>query len=183
VDRHPEAIPEMKLMDKDEFLQPDRFGAARFLLCGGMIGVLAAINEEIEWSQAGTILLIFVIVFILCSTVFRSIWAGVTLAIPLIIANLAAFTYMVFKEISLDVDTLPVFAVGIGVGVDYGIYVLSRFREEYQNFHDVDKAVQPISIVGAFPIDDINSATQLLSEVAPIKVSHPLPYLTLIQAV
>jgi len=142
VDTYPQAIPEMKLMDKDEFMTPERYGAARFLLCGGTIGVLAAVNEEIEWSQAGTILLVFVIVFILCSTVFRSVWAGVTLAIPLIIANLAAFTYMVIKEISLDVDTLPVFAVGIGVGVDYGIYVISRFREEYENFKDIDKAVQ-----------------------------------------
>jgi len=141
VDTYPQAIPEMKLMDRDEFMTAERFGAADFKLCGGMIGVLAAINEEIAWSQAGTIMLIFCIVFVLCSSVFRSIWAGVVLAVPLIIANLAAFTYMVFKEISLDVNTLPVFAVGIGVGVDYGIYVISRFREEYTNTGDIDKAI------------------------------------------
>lgn len=141
VDTYPQAIPQMRLMDRDEFMTAERFGAADIKLCGGMIGVLAAVNQEIAWSQAGTIMLIFFIVFVLCSSVFRSIWAGVCLALPLVIANLAAFTYMVFKEISLDVNTLPVFAVGIGVGVDYGIYVLSRFREEYGRTGDIDKAI------------------------------------------
>ncbi len=142
VEAHPEAIPKMKLMDRDEFMTPQRFGAADFKYAAGRIGVIAAIDEEIAWSQAGTILLIFIIVFILCSTVFRSVWAGVVLAIPLIIANLAAFAYMVIKGIGLDVDTLPVFAVGIGVGVDYGIYVVSRFREEYERLGDIDMAIR-----------------------------------------
>ncbi len=142
VDTYPQAVSEMKLIDKDEFMTPERYGAAQFLLCGGTIGVLAAINEEIEWSQVGTLLLIFVMVFILCASAFRSVWAGITLTVPLVIANLVAFIYMVFKEISLDVDTLPVFAIGVGVGVNYGIYIISRFREEYENELDIDKAVK-----------------------------------------
>ncbi len=149
VEHHPEAIPMLKLMDRDEFMSPKRFGAADFKYAAGRIGVIAAIDEEIEWSQAGTILLIFIIVFILCSTVFRSVWAGIVLAIPLIVANLVTFGYMVIKEIGLDVDTLPVFAVGIGVGVDYGIYVISRMREEYENLRDIDAAVtKAISTAG-----------------------------------
>lgn len=68
--------------------------------------------------------------------------------------------------------------------IDMPLSTLAAELNRYTLGHiHVDKAVQPISIVGAFPVDDINSATQLLSEVAPIKVSHPLPYLTLIQAV
>jgi predicted RND superfamily exporter protein len=141
VDKHKEAYPMMELLEQDEFMSAERFGIVQFELAGGVIGVLAAINEEIEWSQTGTLLMIFLIVFAFCSIVFRSIVAGTILAIPLLVANLATFIYMVKNEIGLDINTLPVFAVGIGVGVDYGIYVLSRFQEEYDKLGNMEEAI------------------------------------------
>jgi len=141
VDKNEGAFPKMELLDKSEFMSAERFGIVDFKLAGGVIGVLAAINEEIEWSQTGTLLMIFLIVFAFCSIVFRSVVAGTILAIPLVVANLATFIYMVKNDIGLDINTLPVFAVGIGIGVDYGIYVLSRFQEEYARFGSIDEAI------------------------------------------
>lgn len=45
----------------------------------------------------------------------------------------------------------------------------------------VDQEIQSLRIMGSFPLDDLNSATQLLAQIGPIKISQPLPYLTLIQ--
>ena len=59
----------------------------------------------------------------------------------LILANFLAFTYMVFKGIGLNINTLPVASLGIGLGVDYGLYIVSRITEVYQEEKDLRKAV------------------------------------------
>ena len=50
--------------------------------------------------------------------------------IPLCISNFIAFAYMAINQIGLSIPTLPVSAAGIGMGVDYGIYLLARVKEE-----------------------------------------------------
>ncbi len=105
----------------------------RFRYAAGYGGILAATNEEIKTSQAGTLVLVFLTVFVFCGLAYRSIVAAVLLCVPLLVANLVAFMYMVLNDIGLDVNVLPVSAVGIGVGVDYGIYILSRMEEEFKN--------------------------------------------------
>jgi len=53
----------------------------------------------------------------------------VLLILPLGLANALVNAYMAARGIGLDVDTLPVIAVGVGFGIDYGIYILSRVQE------------------------------------------------------
>jgi hypothetical protein len=69
-------------------------------------------------------------VFFFCSLEFKSIKAGLILTIPLLISNWIAFAYMAIFQIGLSISTLPVSAAGIGMGVDYGIYLLARLEEE-----------------------------------------------------
>ena len=107
----------------------------------GYGGILAAVNEEVEWSQTGTIVLVFLAVFVICSLSFRSFVAGILHGIPLIIAALIAFAFMALTDIGLDINTLPVSAIGVGIGVDYGIYLLSRFAEEYSETGDWETTV------------------------------------------
>ncbi|MBW1912631.1 MAG: MMPL family transporter [Deltaproteobacteria bacterium] len=114
---------------------------AEFKWAGGVIGIMAATNEEVERSQFGILLLVMIAIFFLCSITFRSVVAGVILTVPLLVANFACFAFMGLKGISLDVNTLPVAAVGIGVGVDYGIYLLSRIEEEYGKTGDLASTI------------------------------------------
>ena len=60
----------------------------------------------------------------------------------LILANFLAFTYMVFKNIGLNINTFPVVSLGIGLGVDYGLYIVSRIIEVYKEEKDLSKAVR-----------------------------------------
>jgi hypothetical protein len=105
----------------------------KFRYAAGYGGILAGTNEEIVWSQTGTLFLIFLTVFVFCGIAYRSVVAAVLLCIPLLVANLVAFAFMAIRNIGLDINSLPVSAVGIGVGVDYGIYMLSRMEEEFKN--------------------------------------------------
>ena len=115
---------------KDNPMKTER---GEFLLAGGGIGLEIALNEEMRDSHAKMDLLVLGIIFIMCSLAFRSFVAGAMLAVPLILSNLMAFSYMAFANIGLSVNTLPCSAVGVGVGVDFAIYLYSRCIEEFPN--------------------------------------------------
>jgi predicted RND superfamily exporter protein len=72
---------------------------------------------------------------------YRSIAAGLILTIPLCISNLIAFALMGIYQVGLTVSTYPVSSIGVGLGVDYGIYFLSRLLEEKQQTGDVNEAL------------------------------------------
>jgi len=102
-------------------------------LASGSIGMLAAINETVKESQFLNILLVSGAIFLLCSITYRSIMAALILMIPLNLASLITLSIMKFLGIGLNINTLPVISVGVGVGIDYGVYLLSRLCEEYKN--------------------------------------------------
>jgi len=107
-----------------------------YKLAGGVIGVEAAINEVVAEKQLQTLIIALVGVFVFCSINFRSFKAGLALMIPLALSNFMAFAYMAINHIGLSISTLPVSAAGIGMGVDYGIYLVARLQEEYGRNHD-----------------------------------------------
>jgi predicted RND superfamily exporter protein len=94
-------------------------------LLGGNAGVEAATNIVV--AQANTIMrvLIYTVVIIFCFIAFKS-WRAVLCAIiPLVITSVLAQALMVWLHIGIKVATLPVSALGVGIGVDYALYVLS----------------------------------------------------------
>jgi predicted RND superfamily exporter protein len=131
-------------VDNHSKLQPPM----KYKLAGGAVGVQAAINEVIEeyhWKTLGWALLA---IFLICWVMFRSIVAALILTIPLIISNLIALSmmatgmfYLLPVPITITQSTLPVAAVGIGLGVDYGIYMLGRILEEYKVGKDLKGAI------------------------------------------
>ena len=90
-----------------------------------------AVNEEMKRSHLIIDLMVLTVIFVLCSMAFTSIVAGLMLTLPLILANLIAFAYMSINNIGLSINTLPVAAVGVGVGVDFAIYIYSRCIDEF----------------------------------------------------
>jgi len=100
----------------------------RFKLVTGNVGVMAATNEEVAASQFPIILYVFLAVTLLCLCEFRAVRTVMCIIIPLGIVSLLAYALMNILEIGLKVSTLPVVALGVGIGVDYGIYICSRVR-------------------------------------------------------
>ena len=116
-----------------------------FRLASGYLGILAAVNEVVAQAQAQNIILILGTIFIFCGLVYRSVVAPLMLLSTLVLAKFMTMGFMVMNGISLNVNTIPVASIGIGVGVDYSIYVLSRIIEEYQRYRDLNKAI-PVAL-------------------------------------
>lgn len=117
-------------MSKYSKLEPE--DAITYKLAGGVIGVEAAINEVVARKQLQTLLIALAGVFVFCAVNFRSFKAGLILMLPLALSNFMAFAYMAIFQIGLSISTLPVSAAGIGMGVDYGIYLIARLQEEHR---------------------------------------------------
>ncbi|SFU13893.1 efflux RND transporter permease subunit [Pseudomonas marincola] len=111
-----------------------------FKLAGGNVGVMAASNEAVQQAEAqmhGSLLLA---VALFCWLTFRSGRAVLCILIPLaIVATLCSAVMAVFG-IGLKVATLPVMALGVGVGVDYGIYLYERMQHELAAGKDLRNA-------------------------------------------
>jgi predicted RND superfamily exporter protein len=114
--------------------------SVRYLLAGGLLGILAASNEEVEWSYRVNVPLIFLVVFLLSLAAYRSLMGALIVMIPSLVAQPLLQAVMYLVGIDLNINSLPVAAVGIGIGIDYGYYVLSRIIEEYEQTNDFDEA-------------------------------------------
>lgn len=98
---------------------------ARFLLAGGNAGIEAATNIVIRSYNLITLLGVYLMVAVLCLIAFRSWRATLCALLPLALTSLMAEALMVMLGIGVKVATLPVVALGVGIGVDYALYVLS----------------------------------------------------------
>jgi predicted RND superfamily exporter protein len=107
----------------------------------GTIALQQSINDTVDYYKWIILGLLNLVILISCSWAYRSVVAGIMLLIPVNLSNTFLEATMVQMGIGLDVNTLPITAIGIGVGIDYGIYLLSRICEEYQEFPDHAKAI------------------------------------------
>ncbi len=124
-----------------EFIQANPIKGVTFRLAGGYGGLLAAINEVVTLHQTQVTVLAFSIVFLFCGIAYRSILAGILFLVPLLISNYLTYALMGARQIGLDVNALPVVALGVGLGVDYGLYVVDRIKEEFSVSHNLEDAV------------------------------------------
>ncbi len=104
----------------------------RVRLGSGTIALQEAVNRVIERYHWLVILGVNFFVFVLVSLAYRSMLAGLLLLVPVNLANEALTAAMHLLGVGLDVNSMIVAAIGVGVGIDYGIYLLSRICEEIQ---------------------------------------------------
>ncbi|EOG4615701.1 RND family transporter [Pseudomonas aeruginosa] len=113
-----------------EFTAAHPLEEGRWQLAGGVIGVMAAVNEIILSSQIEAIALALLVLAVICILVYRSSVAGMVFMVPVIISNMLTFAFMTWKDIGMNINTVPVAALGIGLGVDYAFYIADRIKEE-----------------------------------------------------
>ena len=116
---------------------------------GGIIGTTAAANQETEVSDFKMTLAIIVAVVFAISVAYRSLVAGLMVFVILVLCVMTNRAFMTVRDIGLNVNTLPVTAVGIGVGVDYAIYMLDRLKEEMRHRTLIDGIVTSMRTTGA----------------------------------
>jgi predicted RND superfamily exporter protein len=97
----------------------------QFLLAAGSAGIDAATNIVVKKAWTEMLLLVYAAVVVLCFVTFRSWRAVVVAVVPLVITSVLCEALMVILGIGVKVATLPVIALGVGIGVDYALYLLS----------------------------------------------------------
>ena len=102
---------------------------ASFELATGNIGPMAATNETVERKELWILAGVFASVTLMCLITFRSILGTVLVVAPLALVSVLVYAVMALVGIGLKVTTLPMVALGAGIGVDYGIYLFSRMQE------------------------------------------------------
>lgn len=102
----------------------------KFELAAGSIANHAATNDVIEQAQLPILVTIYLAIGLLCFFTFKSIRATICIILPLSLVSILCYALMVSLEIGLKLSTLPVIALGAGIGVDYAIYLFSYFKRE-----------------------------------------------------
>lgn len=111
-----------------EFADTHNKEGLEFLLAAGNAGIEAATNEVIKSAELTILILVYICVAVMCMITFRSFAATLCIVLPLVLTSVLGNALMAFMGIGVKVATLPVVALGVGIGVDYGIYIYSRLE-------------------------------------------------------
>jgi predicted RND superfamily exporter protein len=111
-----------------EFAKENNKDGLEFILAAGNAGIEAATNEVIKESELTILILVYLCVATMCMITFRSWAATLCIVLPLVLTSVLGNALMAFMGIGVKVATLPVVALGVGIGVDYGIYIYSRLE-------------------------------------------------------
>jgi len=105
---------------------------AQIRLAAGNVGVMAATNETVRAKELLILAGVFAAVIVMCLVTFRSVVGTLLVVLPLALVSVLVYAVMALVGIGLKVSTLPMVALGAGIGVDYGIYLFSRMQEFLQ---------------------------------------------------
>jgi len=113
-----------------EFAQQHRIEQGEILLAGGLVGVLAAVNEVLLSGQVESIALALLVLVVCCAVAYRTTMAGIFFMVPVVLSNTLTFSFMAWQGIGMNINTVPIAALGIGLGVDYAFYIVDGIKEE-----------------------------------------------------
>jgi hypothetical protein len=139
--RYSNSIITNALEKAKEFINKNVMEGGKFRLAGGAMGVAAAVNSEVEWSYWVNLITIFAAVVLICFVIYKSILVPLILILPLAFAQVVCDLLMLIFGVDLNINSLPVASIGVGVGINYGIYMLDRILFEYQELGNYEQAV------------------------------------------
>jgi hypothetical protein len=124
-----------------EFGDRNNSDKLEFKLATGNMGVAAATNEAVDKARYEMHAAIFGALFLMCMITFTSVRATLCILIPLALVSILCEALMPALGIGLKVSTLPVIALGVGVGVDYGIYLFDRLEIHLEEGMELGAAI------------------------------------------
>ncbi|HEY1139581.1 MAG TPA: MMPL family transporter, partial [Lysobacter sp.] len=109
----------------EDFAKRNNDKDVTFKLAAGSAGIEAATNQVVSRASRSMLLYVYGAVALLCFLAFRSWRAVIVAVLPLVLTSILCEALMVQLGIGVKVATLPVIALGAGIGVDYALYLLS----------------------------------------------------------
>lgn len=124
------------IVDKVKEFDADNAGTeVSFALASGNVGVMAATNEVVEDKEKEIVYYVYGVIILFLWLSWRSLSGLLCVVLPLYLVSQMAYAVMATLDIGMKVATLPVIALAVGIGVDYGIYIYATLREGYKDFH------------------------------------------------
>ena len=168
-----------KLRDNlDAFFSSEKeiVSSAKFLYMGGQVGIVEALNKEIVNSNVKIMVAIAIVITLCIVLYYKSLTTGLILLFSLATANALTYAFMAWKGVGLNVSTLPLAALGVGLGVDYGIYMVDRIKEEYKKLivKDVHEAIHEAFLTSGNAI--FITAVTMIAPLIPWAVASPLRF-------
>lgn len=134
-----------------QFIANNPLEGAEVKLAGGVLGIIAAVNEILLSGQIESVALAMLVVISSCVLVYRSSVSGIFFIVPVVVSNAVTFAFMAINDIGMSISTIPVVALGIGLGVDYAFYItdsVKEYLEKEPNASDEDAVVQALYSAG-----------------------------------
>jgi predicted RND superfamily exporter protein len=141
----------------------------------GMPFIEAAMDKSLINSQIGSLIIAVIFVIIVVSAILRSFTAGIFAAIPIISTIIVLFGFMGFAGISLNIATVLVASIAMGIGIDYSIHVISHFNSHIKEGATISRALdETIAVSGKAIIINVISVSAgflvlLFSEMVPLE--------------
>ena len=153
------------------------FPAGTSVRMGGSLAQVIALNDVIVKDKLRNMAQMALVVFLLGSLVFRSLTGGLFVVVPLFAVMATNFGLMGWLGTPLDITAMSAAAMAIGIGADYEIYLLFRFREELRRTGSVRQATRTSLLTSGKAI--IFVALSVLGGYAVLQVSTFAFYNTL----
>ena len=110
-------------------------------LAGGVLGVTAAVNHDVFLDNLHVIPMVFLLICGLVGYTYRAWQAGLLMFGAMLIPTALTYAYLSLNGIGLNINTVPLISVGLGIGIDYAIYMIDRIRDELHEHANVKAAI------------------------------------------
>jgi uncharacterized protein len=131
VDADPLVVASRKAIDetREKLESFDKVCPVNFALATANVGVMAATNEVVKEKDKPIVYYVYAVIIIFLWLSFRNVAGVFSILLPLYVVSAMILAIMAIKGIGMKVATLPVAALAVGIGVDYGIYIYSTIEE------------------------------------------------------
>lgn len=113
----------------------------------GMPQVYVRMDASLIKSQFSSLLIAIVVVLIIVGLILRSVRKGIYATVPIISTITILFGFMGVARIHLDVATVLVASIALGIGIDYSIHIITHFSHSLKEHGTIDKALEDTILV------------------------------------
>ncbi len=141
----------------------------------GMPSVYSQLDKSLISSQLSSLMIAIIMVLLIVGSIMRSPIKGIFATIPIIATITILFGFMGFTGIPLDIATVLVASVALGIGIDYSIHIITHFNHVYKVTGELDKAMEETIMISgkAIVINVLSVAAGFLvlifSEIVPLQ--------------
>ncbi len=130
----------------DRFINDNKSDNYKITLTG-IPSVYLKLNESIIESQFSSLLIAIIVVILIVSTILKSLWKGIIAITPIVITVFVLFGFMGIAGISLDIATVLIGSVALGIGIDYSVHIISGIDSHMRESNSLEDAVKKTIIM------------------------------------